>query len=551
MNKNLKRFLSVAAFLCTSIASLASSSCTTCPTGCTNSQNLLQLHAMSVSGSRQLELIKNAWSPMPDEEGWFGMFGVGVEYMHTLGSKKCGVKNCCTSIGSMPFWSGTNKTSSTEGKATFSNTMTLGNNTGGFDLDAYQMGLGPVSTVGTVTLNPVIFQAGADFMLYFGAHRTERSFWFKAHGPVGVTRVKPNITFSGDVAKVSYPEGSLAQSATTAAPYENIVQSFQGDKSAGFLGQMLRGRITNCQTSSAHFGDPEFSLGYNVVADETKNLGIALCISAPTGNTARAIEVLEPIFGRNGHCGVGGELLGHWRFWHSDDNDDKYADLWLEGTAMHLFRSCHQRSFDLKENGPGSKYLLIAKYTGGTFQNLIENAINVTTMTVESTFAVEGNFALAADFHWKNWSVMIGYEGWGRTCENLYIDTAPGATNLNDYAVLGRQTAYTTGGASNFLCEPKAQIGNSQPYATVATSTIVDARVATNRIPDDIYTALDVNNQCAHAAYTSKPFIQAQYTWTDSDYRPFLGLSGAAEFSNLKNSAATFWSIGAQGGISF
>ena len=556
MNQNLKRFFSIAAFLCTAITTTVNSSCSSCPTGCTNSQNLLQPHALSVSASRQLELIKNAWAPMPDEEGWFGMFGVGVEYMNTIGTKKCDtkVKSCCTSIGSMPFWSGTNTTSSTEGFATYSNTMSLGNNTGGFDLDAYQMGLGPVTTNGTVTINPIMFQAGADFMLYFGAHRTERGFWFKIHGPVGVTRVKPNLTFSETVTPVEYPLGSLSLTDTTKAPYSNIAEAFDGQNSAGFLQKMLRGRISNCKTSSAHFGDPEFSLGYNVWAEETKNLGIALCFSAPTGNKARAIQVLEPIFGRNGHWAAGGELLGHWRFLQSEDNDNMYADLWLEGTVMHLFRSCHERSFDLKANGAGSKYLLLGKYTGGTFQNIIENAVNITTMTVESTFSVEGDFALAADFHWKNWSIMIGYEGWGRTCESLYVDTAPGSTNLNDYAVLGRQTAYTTGGAVLNNCEPLAQIGNSQiQYNSTSTrpTGIADATVATNRIPEDIFTALDVNNQCAHAAYTSKPFIQAQYTWTESDFRPFLGISGAAEISNMKNSAASFWSVGAQGGISF
>jgi len=573
MNQNLKRFFSIAALLCSvTIAAqetstaitcnrVDNSECQGCPTGCTNSQNLWQPHAFSVSAARNIMLEKNAWAPMDDEESWHGTFGVGFEYQSNQSRNNCcaEVSSCCKSLGSVPFWSSQHIVASGDiaanTDATYSNQMTLGDNSGSYDLDVYQMGMGPVTTNGTVQLDPRVYQTGADFLVYFGAHRSERGFWLRAHAPVGVISINPVLTYSNeDLTSVDYPAGALGTIAAgdIAAPYENIAQAFNGQEEAGFLKKMQKGRIGDCaRTSSAQFGDLEASFGYNVYADECKHLGIAVTFSAPTGNKADGTYVLEPIFGRNGHWGAGGSILGHWRAWESD-TDEKHFDLWLDGTAMHLFRSKHCRSFDLA-NGAGSKYLLVAKYAGTTFQNSIQNAVNITTIGIESTFAVEGNFALGFDFHWCNWSFMVGYEGWGRSCEKICLDcSCPGSTDFSEYAVLGRQTPYSLQGSLINLAEPCATIGKSLPRAERANdTTIVDATNVSNRLPEDALDALNIQGQRAHAAYTSKPFAQVQHTWTDSDYSPYLAISGGYEFTHLKNSAVNLWNVGLQGGIAF
>ncbi len=562
--KKIKSLLLVAAFASAATISFADdcSDCDTtdcCKDGCTTSQNLWQPHAFSVSMSREALLQKAAWTGASDDEGWHGTFGVGFEYMQNWGeSKNCDecpeeTKGCCRSLGAMPFWA-----------SDLSNEMTIGDNSGTYDLDAYQMGLGPVTTTGTVRLDPKVFQTGGDFFLYVGAHRTERGFFAKIHGPVGVTSVDPKLSHSDTITPVAYPIGALALdgsgATTTAAPYASIQESFVGDKTAGFLKKMQYGKIDCKQTTSAKFGDLAIAVGYNVYADDKKHLGLALRFSAPTGNKAEGIYVLEPIWGRNGHWAAGGELIGHWRAWESDSSDN-YLDLWLDGTAEHVFRSRHLRSFDLKSNGAGSKYLLVGKYTGGvsaTFQNCIENAINVTTLPVESSFDIEGNFVAMADFHFNGWSMALGYEGWGRTCEKLKIDCkCPGSVNLNDYAVLGRQTPYSTSDSSSTVlnnAEPLATISKSQDQFddnTGRPTGVVDATDPANRIPEDVNEALDICGQRAHKAYTSKVFLQVAHTWKDSDYDPYLGVSGAAEFSHTDNSAVRFWSVGVQGGLAF
>lgn len=571
----IKKLFLVAAVASFATLALAAEDCGDCGTadsckdGCTTSQNLWQPHAFSVSMSREGILQKAAWESKTDDS-WFGTFGVGFEYMQNFGeAKDCSAeKSCCQSLGAMPFWASDK-----------SNVMTIGNNSGTYDLDAYQMGLGPVTTTGTVRLDPRVFQTGGDFFLYFGANKTERSFFAKIHGAVGVMSINPKLSFSEGLVPVDYPANALNGTNSTtategvAAPYENISEAFEGNKTAGYLKKMNYGKIQCKQTTSAKFGDLAIAVGYNVYADEKKHLGLALRFTAPTGNKANAEYVLEPLWGRNGHWAAGGELIGHWRAWESDSSDN-YLDLWIDATAEHLFRSKHMRSFDLKLNGPGSKYLLVAKYTGGvsaTFQNCIENAINITTLPVETSFAAEGNFVAMLDFHFNSWNLALGYEGWGRTCEDIQIDCkCPGSINLNDYAVLGRQTrggqdgetaGMTSVAGQDDLCEPAAKIGKSEdryfPTATITSSTfptstgIADATDPANRIPEDLNDAVDICGQRAHKAYTSKAFVQVGHTWKDSDYAPYLGLVGAAEYSHTDNSAVKFWTIGVQGGLAF
>ncbi|MEI7669112.1 MAG: hypothetical protein WCJ33_03420 [Pseudomonadota bacterium] len=500
--------------------------------------------------SREIILEKEAWASDDYRQDWFGTFGVGVDFQSNISGKNCSCApvQCCKNLGSMPFWS------SIQGEPIFSNQMTLGNNDGTSDLDVYQMGMGPVTTTGTVILNPVIYQTGADFLLYLGNQRDKRGFWMKLKAPIGVTAINPLLTYSTSLESAAYPVGTLDPVSETAAPYKNIADAFASDTTAGFLQQMDFGRIDCKRISQAQFGDLEFVFGYNVIADEKKHLGIGLRLCAPTGNKANGIDILQPIFGRNGHGGIGGGIISHYRFWESNC-DDNYADVWFDGMATHLFNSNHIRSFDLAANGLGSKYLLIAKYNGDIFQNSIQNAVNITTIEVGSTFAVEGNFAVGFDFHHRSWSFMLGYEGWGRSCEKLNINCAiPGAIDYNNYAVLGRQSPYTSLGATLNLCEPLAKINKSQNHVDVvpAPSTgIVLATNASNRLPENPNDALNIDGQRAHATYTSKPFGQIQYTWKDYCYIPYIGVSGGYEFTHLKNSAASLWNISVQGGITF
>lgn len=98
-----------------------------------------------------------------------------TEYMQNFGSQshdctKYKTYSACKNLGSLPFWSGTN-------------VMTVGNNNGAADLDAYQIGMGDVVTnsegiAGRIQLNPKVKLMGTDILIYYIHKREESGLFF-------------------------------------------------------------------------------------------------------------------------------------------------------------------------------------------------------------------------------------------------------------------------------------------------------------------------------------------------------------------------------------
>lgn len=494
---------------------------------CPQSQNLWQPHAFSVSMSRELLLEKPIWGNEQNHQNYLGTFGVGFEFMSNLNQS-----NCCKNLGSMPFWPNNN-----------SNIMSVGDNSGAYNLDAYQLGIGPISTDASIKLNPQIYQTGADLFFYVQSQQTHLQFFFKVHSPLGVISVNPCISSSGNTNSVDYDAFQIQNSFNDIpSPYENIIQAFKGGKQVGDIAPLNFGRIACKQSSCIQFGDIAVSLGYNFYADEDKHIGIAARFTAPTGNKAKSIYMLEPIFGRNGHWAAGAELIAHYKI-KFDHQETKYLNILFDGTIEHLFTSKHFRSFDLLKNGLGSKYLLLADYTNNEYQNKIINAINITTLPVESIFGIEANAALMLDYHHDDFSFGIGYEAWARSCEELCLDeSCIKKINFNNYAILGRQNI------RDDLCDPNATINKSLNEGSIWA---MDATEKQNRLPKEIAKVINIDGQKAHAAFTNKIFGQLAYTKNSCDYAPYIAVSGGAELNSSCNNAVSFWTIGMQSGFVF
>ncbi len=593
----------------------------TCDTTCSTSVNTWLPRAFSSYSSRQLIQEKPLFQTESNRDEWFGTLSMATEYMANFG-QKCG---SCKNLGARPFWSGTN-------------TMTVGNNDGSANVDAYQFGLGNVvvgedGIGGTISLNPQIMHIGTDLLLYFTQKKDERGFFFKLDAPLGAMRIKTQLTeltavepdgqtfftqtavagTAADSLNLQYTwsneiAGTLTNSFYPGPDrrYSSLVSAFAGglgnDDSLGGNSSkpigLLNGRIAAAcdKQTEIRLADLSASVGYNVWANDKGLLGVAFKATMPTGNVPTAQYALEPIFGRGGAWGVGAEVMGHYKAWTNHD-ETKFLDVWLQGEVLHLVpgRTPNMRTFDLKANGKGSKYLLLQYYQAEsdntrTAQGILQ-AANITTLPVISKIAVEGSVALMADFHCHNWNAAIGGEFWGRSKERLCINFSQAVNlrlqNLNDFAVVGRQvSAYNivgntgTGISQNsyatFLCEPLATISKSQDTVvlvnthqiantsvnpptpatnyilpTTLPTGIADARVAANRIPADLNDALDIAGAAAGQALTGKVFGQIGYTWNEHRYTPSASVFGGAEFTNNNNNAAQLWSVGIQGSLNF
>ncbi len=587
---------------------------------CSQSKNTWFPRAFSSDASREITLEKNLFQTESHRDEWNGTFSFATQYMQNFGAK-C---NSCKNLGSMFSWG-----------AAGTNAMTVGNNGGTADIDMWNFGCGnaaggtiPTTTgtptglnydpnviSGTLTINPKITQVGTDFMLYFVHKKDEHGMYFKVHAPIGAISIDPQMTDTSERRDVNYfsqvTTGPANINYVTNYPSlanraENVGASIAGGVgSNGTLDTMRQpyqtelhyGRISTCKQTEIRLADLSFVLGYNVFANEKGFFGLGFKTTCPTGNVPTARYALEPIFGRGGAWGVGADVVGHYKAWENDAKS-KYLDVWFQGEVLHLLpgRTPSMRSFDLKANGLGSKYILLQHYhqeaasvattanTTGFVAGSLTQAINITTLPVFSKFAAEGSASLMFDYHHNNWNLAVAGEFWGRTKETVSIDMCSCVDqhkeNLNNFAVVGRQaggsnpdatistfasSTYTAVPSVIPLCEPAAKINKSQnavqltgttaPFGFPASGAwptgVVDGRVSTNRIPQDLNEALDICGAAAAKAFTGKVFAQFGYTWNDCRYTPNLSFIGSAEFTNNTNNAVQMWSAGLQGSLNF
>lgn len=570
-------------------------------------KNLWQPRPFSSYASREIMMLQTLYDNYFKHDDWHGTFATSFEYQQNFGNT-CGEK----SLGAMPFWSK-------------SNSMTIGNNGSrdavGYnttatmaagdtiealsaDVDAYQFGLGNTATLGEISITPKVQHVGTDFLLHFTKDKHSKGFFFKMKAPLVAMIVDPQMkempaTLADTVDRqwISYPspvnryknlsEAFAAGSAEIDESFDvtTVAASAAGSATVqSVLHKPLsleKGRILKCKTTSIRMADLALSLGYNVIGNDTSHLGFGLKGTCPTGTLPQGKYVFEPVVGRAGHWGLGVDVNGHHKYWINEDQA-RCVDLWMQSEILHLFagRTPNYRSFDLKQNGPGSKYMLVQFYfpsnpptnpknasDNGRVPSFITQAVNITTLPIKSSYSIEGNFATVIEYSKKNWSGGVGLEFWGRSNETIKLDSCSmvkeNTANLNDFAILGRQVSENSAPNSIqelYYCEPLARINKSEPrrleYNALTTSgnytdKIKDARLTENRIPASLTEALDFASASEKRALSGKVSFHAGYTWKSCKYSPNITMLGGVEIAEYGYTRVNMWSIGLQGSLNF
>lgn len=519
------------------------------------SKGFFQPRAASANIAREMLMQPNE---QKHSDGWYGNFSATGFYQRGWNDNSVDSQSDADSnvsgLGAFPFWSGTN-------------TMAVGNSAttaagivaGTPSVDGYQFGLGTTSTAGSINLNPIVYQAGADFMFIVGSASHEPGFLFKIKAPIAVYNINPNLTETAATPAANYNEGQLSLAGTDVAipSGATMTQALAGNLSpnATTLGNytpMQYGLVNGAISTGAKFGDIEMTAGYNFISNEDSSFSVALRASAPTGNKATGQYMLEPIVGRGGNWGLGGYTAAHVNLW--EGSNDNRLSFKVMADVMHLFGTDTVRSYDLTDNGGGSRYLLVADYNAGVYQNSIQNLINVTTLASTSSFGVEGDVAVGFNYTGGGFSFDLGYEFFGRSAETLEIT---GDFNTR-YAVLGHQGPGTAsaGATASFAAQPGATMRNAVAQTdivqvgTLATTAdaLGDARLAANQVS---LADLNVEGAQQSAYLTSKIFAKVGYEFAQNDYVPFVGVMGEFEFSNSLNNALPQWSVALVGGVSF
>jgi hypothetical protein len=393
---------------------------------------------------------------------------------------------------------------------------------------------------GSVTANPRVRNFIADINFFLGLDEWVRGLYCRIDIPINWTSWDMRLTETKTTVGSTIAADKLGNTAADASPRTSIKQAWRGkDLDANTfpdLKQEMRfARIDGKQTK-AGVADITFVLGYDAFCNECYHLGLNFQVIAPTGTRPDAEFVFEPIIGNGRHVEVGAGLSGHYELWNN--GCDQSFGIFVEGSVFHMFRAKQKRTFDLKENGIGSRYLLFKKFdSNGNYANEIVFGPNVLTRNVKVSNDAHGEVVVMFDYQNAGFTFDAGYNLWGRTGEKLSItEEIPANTygiqgNTNTTAATIDNTQSKTDIKGNFA--PGNQDGTDGDNIFISTS---DLNIESAKHP---------------AAVSHKVFGHLAYTWENCDYLPFLGLGGEVEFSGKNNRAFDQWGVWIKGGFTF
>ncbi len=541
---------------------------------------------------------------LADMDNIYGSFAVMGGYSRSFREKK--IAECL--FGEALQASSTNSTTKNSGCQTV---KVSGSNVTGRDgtkeLLADYLYL-PDTFTSELVFKPRISNGWVNFDFYLGLDEWAQGLYFRIHAPLVHTRWNLNFTennplvgastghiqgyFNGATTTPGLPVASLL---TTAADYfsgktitdvnaanASDIVTFQALKFAKF--------DKDCKSrTETKLADLEVALGWNFLLDMDYHLGLNIRFSAPTGNKPKGEFLFEPIVGNGDHFGFGGGLTSHYTFWRSDDEDNSFG-IYIDANLLHFFKTRQKRTFDLKNNGALSRYMLALKMDGtvennlgqeGTtivpvsvFNNEMAPVANISTADVNVSVGVQGDVTAMFNLAWGGFNWDIGYNFWGRSCEKIKLKCDPFAENTwtlkGDSHVYGFETGTNDTPTPLAVSQSKAtafkglnrntpgtltdaqsanpRVDNPQlaeditnnSNIDIATGTVVQTNISIQPIFLDPSDCGDLDFEGARTKGTTHGiFTHLSYNWIDmEDWVPYLGIGGGAEFGRGGNSSS-------------
>ncbi len=390
---------------------------------------------------------------------------------------------------------------------------------------------------GTVTANPFIQNVILDINFYIGLDAWIPGLFFRIDIPINWTSwtmaLEETITTTGTVINTE----TFGNFAPAPSPLSSIIQAWKGQtldtEDFPQLKQKLQfNRIDGAQSLTG-VADLTCMLGYNFWLSECGHFGLSAAVIIPTNDRPSPEFLFTPVVGNGDYTEVGMGITGHYEFW--DNCCDQSCAFYLEGAVYHILSASQKRTFDLKENGIGSRYLLFKNFTGTpalVYNDEILFGPNVTTLECNVKNNVHADIALMFDYRWRGLNVDCGYNLWTRSRDIL---TITGSIPSDTFGVQG---ATQTAGAS---------MDNTQSMSTIRGFFAPP-------FPGDMVPvtteSLDPLSASYPTATSHKIFLHVNYTWQCSGYLPFVGLGGEYEItSNKNNTALNQWGCWIKGGF--
>lgn len=428
-------------------------------------------------------------------------------------------------------------------------TVGIPNSVLSFDVDGRQLGLetadGLSGGIGNLCLNPRLQSIIGNINFWFDCNKLINGLWartyftvVRAQTKLGMSSVTRNVQKTGD-----YPDGDFTITCS-GSPIENtsICQAFMGNHSFGNFPALNFGKYYGDSMSKVALSSVRFDIGYDAVKSLDGFFNCSACFLVPAGNAPQGNYLFEPIVGANKSWQLGAEFTGAYYGVYSSCNTD--IDFYCDATITHLFKSSQTRTFALKNNGPGSQYLLlkiINECAGALLAG--ERAANIFSgqAKIGANVMFDGSmmfrFARTGGFFFD-----LGYNFWLRSKETISKTARLPNFAQNTYAIKGN--------------EPLAEFNTSIEFcisdlATASKSTLAEPAPAD--VAPTFVTADDIDfNAALHPfACSNKLFAVLGYSSDLWHYnaRINLSLEGEAEFGQ-KSRALNQWAVNINMGIS-
>jgi len=403
-----------------------------------------------------------------------------------------------------------------------------------------------------ITTNPRVQNFIFELAFHLGLDEWVKNLYFDIQAPVAWTKWDMNFEET-----LIAPGGMIAQGQVgnnggpIKAPFKNIIQAWNGQRTVAQVEDTMNfARVDGGQTE-LKLADMMFTVGYNFVNKKDVHFGAQIRIIAPTGTTPDAEFLFEPIAGDAHHTAVGGGIDGHFTLQRPCKTSS--VSVYYFGQVFTMLSKNQARTYDLKVNGPGSRYLLIKRFDD---LNLYDQAIirgpNVLTFPSDVKIPVEAEATVLFNYKNCHWTYNIGYDVWGRSKESIDLDEgfpteAPffgvkGSTNTVDPGLI--PPGFMGVPTANFTASRSTIKGTNDQ---VDIDPITGLPTAVYLINDDI----DIEGAEAPAALSHKIFGYIGYEWPTCDLSPFVGLGGEVEFSGIRNTALNQWGVWVKGGFYF
>lgn len=445
------------------------------------------------------------------------------------------------------LFSGADQLTNTE-VLTFSGSQRL--NRGLNDIMADFFGLSP-NFLGSIAIEPRVRTYLADISWYAGLDSWVQGLYFRVHAPIVTTewelKLREHDTDNGN--DTPFPANYMSANELQ-APVTSITRALQGNLVYGQMqSPMLFGRIDGPQRKSG-LSDIQAALGWNFINEPLGLVGFNVRLGIPTGNRSKSIYLFEPMVGNGHHWEVGLGFNSRGIVWES--GCDQQVTIFFDINMTHLFKAENIRSFDLKNKGFGSRYMLVKEFDStGVYNGNILPLINRTTFPCDVSVDFQLDASFMVSYSYCGYEFDFGYNGWARTRE---IITLKQTIAPNTFGLKGVQDVTLGGGGAN---------NETQSISTLHGSEYTDQMLLADPNSPVFIRPCDISIRSAEnpAVLSHKFFTNFGYTWNVDDecaIQPFFGAGGEIEFEGINpyleepnKNTLNMWGLWMKGGICF